>query len=145
MSGLQEGRDYKIVNVKTGTVLDVSGENHTTVSGYTDQDSGNQKFKLEKNDEGKWIFRDHDHHKYIGLNEYAKDGTPLVATDDPFGWDIYHDGDGRDRVYRVFVPDAPPPGLNWDLSDHGNPNPGTIVTLWGKWEGEHQMWRFIEV
>ena len=32
-----------------------------------------------------------------------------------------------------------------DLSDHGNPNPGTPVTLWGKWEGgTNQTWRFEE-
>ena len=34
---------------------------------------------------------------------------------------------------------------NIDLSDHGNPNPGTPVTLWGKWEGgTNQTWRFEE-
>lgn len=30
-----------------------------------------------------------------------------------------------------------------DLSDHGNSNPGTPVTLWKKWEGgTNQTWRF---
>ena len=34
---------------------------------------------------------------------------------------------------------------NIDLSDHGNPNPGTPVTLWKKWEGgTNQTWRFEE-
>ena len=35
--------------------------------------------------------------------------------------------------------------FNLDLSDHGNPNPGTPITLWGKWEGgTNQTWHFEE-
>jgi hypothetical protein len=41
---------------------------------------------------------------------------------------------------RIFVPHEK---LNVDLSGHGNPLPGTPVTLWGKWtEGRNQCWRF---
>ena len=47
--------------------------------------------------------------------------------------------DGRDRL---FVPNT---HYNLDLSDHGNSNPGTPVTLWKKWEGgTNQTWRFEE-
>jgi len=42
----------------------------------------------------------------------------------------------------IFVHDSK---LNVDLSDHGNPTPGTPVTIWGKWEGENQVWRFEQV
>lgn len=44
---------------------------------------------------------------------------------------------------RIYIPGHPTP-INIDLSDHGNPNPGTPVSIWGKWEGLHQQWIFEE-
>ncbi|THU96815.1 hypothetical protein K435DRAFT_778372 [Dendrothele bispora CBS 962.96] len=142
MSQPQEGQKDKIVNAKTGTVLDVSGVDNQTISGYTDHGGDNQKFRLEKNDEGRWLFRVSHTDHYVGVNGFTGDGTPLVAVEEPFGWDMYPD-DEDGSVYRIYVPGAPAP-LNWDLSDHGSATPGTIVTLWGKWEGRHQCWRFVE-
>jgi hypothetical protein len=39
------------------------------------------------------------------------------------------------------------PGTDYcvDLSDHGNPRDGTIVTLWANWKGGNQAWRFETV
>ena len=57
------------------------------------------------------------------------------------GWSCAGDriADGWDRL---FVPNT---HYNLDLSDHGNPTPGTPVTLWGKWHpGTNQTWRFEE-
>ena len=31
-----------------------------------------------------------------------------------------------------------------DLSDHGNPQEGTPVQLWEKWDGVNQVWKFDE-
>ena len=28
-----------------------------------------------------------------------------------------------------------------DLSDYGNAKPGTPVELWGRWDGQNQLWR----
>ena len=39
----------------------------------------------------------------------------------------------------MFVPNTQ---YNLDLSDNGKPTPGTPVTLWAKWEGRNQVWRF---
>jgi hypothetical protein len=41
---------------------------------------------------------------------------------------------------RIFLANKT---LNVDLSDHGNPTPGTPVELWGEWEGENQLWDFV--
>jgi hypothetical protein len=43
---------------------------------------------------------------------------------------------------RIYVP-----GTEYcvDLSDHGNPNNGTIVTLWAAWKGANQAWIFDQV
>ena len=32
-----------------------------------------------------------------------------------------------------------------DLSDHGNSKPGTLVELWGRWEGQNQVWKLQKV
>ena len=47
----------------------------------------------------------------------------------------------RRRIFSfsIFVHNSQ---LNVDLSDRGNPAPGTPVTIWGKWEGDNQVWRF---
>jgi len=41
--------------------------------------------------------------------------------------------------------DTKDPKQNVDLSDHGNPAPGTPVTLWRCWKGENQIWKFEQV
>ncbi|THU96817.1 carbohydrate-binding module family 13 protein [Dendrothele bispora CBS 962.96] len=149
MTQPQADRAYKIVNAQTGTVLDVSDADKQTISGYTDHGGINQKFMLEQNWRGSWYFRithlDHDRYRprYVGIGAYLGDGTPLIANEDPFAWNISPD-EQDNSVYRIYAPIAPAP-LNWDLSDHENATPGAIVRLWGKWEGRHQCWKFVEV
>ena len=44
---------------------------------------------------------------------------------------------------RIYVPGL---YINIDLSDNGNPNPGTPVTLWDQWEpGLNQLWHLQKV
>ncbi|KAF9467502.1 carbohydrate-binding module family 13 protein [Collybia nuda] len=142
MSELEAGKTYKITNVKAGTALDLSGTDNSSVIGWTSHDGANQKWLLGRIG-NQWTFRNVGNGRYLGLSGHPNDGTPLVAVDDFFKWDIYRD-DNDGNVYRIFVPDHPTP-INVDLSDHGNANPGTPITLWGKWEGKHQTWRFQEV
>ena len=44
--------------------------------------------------------------------------------------------------FSIFVPGT---NLNVDLSQHGNRNEGTPVTLWDKTGGENQVWNFEQV
>ncbi|ESK84080.1 carbohydrate-binding module family 13 protein [Moniliophthora roreri MCA 2997] len=137
---IQSGRSYRIVNVKAGTVLDLSGTDGVSVSGFTANGGNNQKWYLD-NSSGHWTFRCGTG-KYLGLDGEVQDGTPVIGVNQPVQWDIWPDEqDGS--VYRIFVPNAPT-AMNLDLSDHGNANPGTKVTLWTKWEGKHQCWKFEE-
>ncbi|KAI6140110.1 hypothetical protein BKA82DRAFT_4215800 [Pisolithus tinctorius] len=43
---------------------------------------------------------------------------------------------------RLFVPGT---NQNVNLSDHGNATPGTPVTLWGKWNGNNQLWHIESI
>ncbi|KAJ4485340.1 carbohydrate-binding module family 13 protein [Lentinula aciculospora] len=137
---IQSGNTYKIYNGKSGTILDLSGTDGRTISGFSDNNGDNQKWLLEQGPGGHWTFRSVASGQYLGIGGPVEDGTPLVSVDEPVGWDIYPD-DSDSGVFRVYVPGAPT-AMNIDLSDHGNPTPGTLVTLWGKWEGKNQTWRF---
>lgn len=53
-------------------------------------------------------------------------------------WKLFHV-----HPCRICVPGL---YINIDLSDHGNPNPGTPVTLWDEWEpGLNQLWLLQKV
>ncbi|KAJ3998881.1 carbohydrate-binding module family 13 protein [Lentinula boryana] len=149
---IQSGNVYKIYNGKSGTILDLSGTDgrtvsnfcvHHPVSGFSDNNGDNQKWHLEQGPGGHWTFRSVASGQYLGIDGPVENGTPLVSVDEPFRWDIYPD-DEDSSVFRVYVPGAPT-ATNIDLSDHGNATPGTIVTLWIKWEGKNQTWRFEQV
>lgn len=45
-------------------------------------------------------------------------------------------------VNRVFAPFTV---YNLDLWNYGDPVPGDPITLWGKWNGVHQTWKFVQV
>ncbi|KAE9398627.1 carbohydrate-binding module family 13 protein [Gymnopus androsaceus JB14] len=140
---IESGRTYRITNVKSGTVLDLSGTDGRTISGFSDNGGSNQKWQLQQGQGGQWTFRSDSGGQYLGIDGPVEDGTPLIAVREPVEWDIYPD-DRDSSVFRIYVPNAPT-AMNIDLSDHGNATPGTKVTLWGKWEGQNQTWRFEQV
>ncbi|KAF9073994.1 ricin B-like lectin [Rhodocollybia butyracea] len=135
---IESGRTYKIVNAKAGTVLDLSGTDGITISGFSDNGGDNQRWQLQQGNH--WTFRNLATGQYLGINGRIQDGAPIVGCNDAVEWDIYPD-ERDSSLHRIFVPGAPTP-MNIDLSDHGNALPGTLVTLWGKWEGMNQAWRF---
>ncbi|KAF9073993.1 ricin B lectin domain-containing protein [Rhodocollybia butyracea] len=148
---IQSGNTYKITNGKSGTILDLSGTDGRTISGFSDNGGGNQRWQLQQGQRGQWTFRNVATGQYLGIDGPIQDGTPVVSCNDPVEWNIYPDERDSSVLqvcpflfeFLIFVPNAPT-AMNVDLSDHGNAEPGTIVTLWGKWEGKNQTWRFEE-
>ena len=47
-----------------------------------------------------------------------------------------------EAVDRIFVPFT---RYNLDLYNYGDPIAGDPITLWSKWNGRHQTWRFENV
>ncbi|KAK7030862.1 hypothetical protein VNI00_013972 [Paramarasmius palmivorus] len=137
---IQSGRSYRIVNAKSGTLLDLSGTDGVTISGFNSNGGDNQKWYLEQSD-GHWTFRCGTG-KYLGINGNVEDGTPVVGVSNPVQWDIWPDEEDS-NLHRIFVPGSQNP-MNIDLSDHGNSANGTKIQLWYKWEGKNQAWRFEE-
>ncbi|KDQ49766.1 carbohydrate-binding module family 13 protein [Jaapia argillacea MUCL 33604] len=134
---IASGGTYEIVNVLGGTSLDLSGGDGRSIIGYPYHSGANQQWVVQSYNAG-WTFRSVSSGLYIGIDGTPGDGTPLIVTTTPTEWDIWHDEIDSTK-YRVFLPNTP---LNWDLAEHGNPTPGTLVTLWSKWAGTNQTWDF---
>ncbi|KAL1731600.1 hypothetical protein EV714DRAFT_208546 [Schizophyllum commune] len=106
----------------------------------TDTDRLHLQWTLDWAGDG-WNFRSLSTGKYISLGGAdAANGARLVAETDPFTWHIWTDEE-VEGAYRIFVPDT---HQNFDLYNHGDSTPGTPITTWYTWDGEHQTWQFDE-
>ncbi|KAF9445412.1 carbohydrate-binding module family 13 protein [Macrolepiota fuliginosa MF-IS2] len=112
LSYIWSGRRYKITNVKnTDQVLDLSGIDSRSIIGWESRGVDRQKWDLYQ-DSGGWTLRcvqegvyvaveghqsgSHDHH-------YPKDGTKVIASQEPYKWRICHESDNK---FRVSVPEV---------------------------------------
>ncbi|KAK0432363.1 ricin B-like lectin [Armillaria borealis] len=154
---VDSGSTYKIRNAKSGTVLDLSGVDNTAIIGYPDHNGANQQvyfclpssyFSLLSRCSGpltwtgrSWTFRSVSSSQYLGLAGTSGNGTKLLAVAEPFEWDIWHDEIDQ-TTFRVFAPNTT---YNFDLWNYGDSVPGDPITLWAKWNGLHQTWRFERV
>ncbi|KAG6818757.1 hypothetical protein H0H93_002089 [Arthromyces matolae] len=155
---IEAGRKYVLINAKSGTALDLSGSDNVSVLGWEAHRGENQQWELHQED-NQWVFCNVHNGKFLGIERRAHDNVPVRGVDAPVKWNIFPD-DRDQSVYRyayfhdrhfsmvfeeyprIFVPDTP---FNIDLSDFGNPDNGTLVTIWGKSENnQNQTWRFEE-
>ncbi|KAF7430831.1 hypothetical protein PC9H_006545 [Pleurotus ostreatus] len=131
---VNSGSTYIFVNEKAGTVADLSGGDNKSIIGYENHNGDNQKWHAEQQGEN-FTFKNVATGQYLGIEGEPGENTPVVVVDHPFEWHVTQD----DESWRLWVPGTK---YNMDLSDHGNPTPGTPVTLWGKWAaGRNQCWR----
>ncbi|EPS44443.1 hypothetical protein H072_1564 [Dactylellina haptotyla CBS 200.50] len=138
---LTDAQRYRVVNVQSGTVLDLSGTNGKSVSGWKQNDGENQQWvTLDKKTH--WYIQNLDSGKYLGVADPRDldDGTPLIGVDKPFKWKIEEHDDG---TYRISVAEFPTP-ITVDLVK-GNSKNGTLVVLWGQHDAKNQRWKFEEV
>jgi len=136
MARIQSGGLYKFINAKGGTVIDLSGGDNRSIIGYPETGGPNQAWVFEQTSDGPWTIRSVSSGKFLGVEGNYCDGVQVVAVDSPFRWDIWPDEQNPGH-YRFFVPNTQ---FVLDLADHGNPTPGTPVTLWTQWEGTNQSW-----
>ncbi|PPQ69127.1 hypothetical protein CVT26_003575 [Gymnopilus dilepis] len=142
MAQIESNTRYIIRNKKAGTVIDLSGSDNHSVLGWNRHGGENQQWELIQENDGQWEFKNVATGKYLKFDGEAKDGEPLIASDEPYGWDIWPDEQDPSGV-RICVHNT---RQVVDLSDHGNPANGTPVTLWWGWQpGENQVWIFERV
>ncbi|KAG6840074.1 hypothetical protein C0991_009186 [Blastosporella zonata] len=137
---VQSGLTYTITNAKSGTVVDLSGQDNKSIIGFPGYGTTNQQWKLTWTNIG-WTFQSVGNGLYLSVDGSSTDGTRLVAVTTPFGWDIWHD-QVDPSTYRIFVPNT---HFNLDLNNRGSSVPGTPITLWYTWAGVHQTWKFTRV
>ncbi|KAF9559364.1 ricin B-like lectin [Agrocybe pediades] len=137
---LVPGNRYILINSKAQTALDLSGEDNESVIGYPRHRGENQQWEITYADQG-WHIKNVATDKYLRYDGGEEDGSRLIATDSPFTWHIWPDTD-EITAGRIVVPST---NLNVDLSGEGNPEPGTPVELWGRWEARNQVWHFEQV
>jgi len=137
---IQAGYTYILINAKSGTVLDLSGTDGHSILGWNRHNGDNQKWTLGKHG-NQWTLKNVGTGKFLGLGGPAENDTQVRGVDEEFAWDINHD-EHNSEAYRIFVPGKK---LNVDLSDFGNDNNGTPVTIWGNSGKPHQTWKFEQV
>ncbi|KAI0300009.1 ricin B lectin domain-containing protein [Multifurca ochricompacta] len=141
---IKQGGRYKITNVQTSTVVDLSGVDNKSIIGWGWHGGDNQRWILEQKpeDNGQWSIRSVKfNNKYIGFEGDADDGKRLVVTDRRQLWDIYPEGQGGLAKLKLWVPSSL---LVADLTK-GNATFGTPVQLWASLPAEMQVWNFEEL
>ncbi|TEB25738.1 carbohydrate-binding module family 13 protein, partial [Coprinellus micaceus] len=150
MAVVERGQRYKIVNAKSGTVLDLSSHpppssTYTAlttclslVNGWNFHGRDNQIWEASE-EHGFWHFKNVASGKYLApKSTQYKDGIKVIASDTRFNWHIWPDKKNPNTL-RICIPDTV---FNVDLSNHGDAKGGTPVELWGRWEGTNQTWKF---
>ncbi|KAF9779262.1 carbohydrate-binding module family 13 protein [Thelephora terrestris] len=138
------GRAYFVINQKSGTALDLSGQDHRSVIGFHLQRSENQKWRFDQHQDG-WTIQNLYDGKFLDVNvpNVEGDGVSIVAvsTNNPRKWEVRYDDQFGGWRFFYREQDGQISNQNIDLSDHGNPANNTPVTLWGTWPGQNQVWR----
>ncbi|KAL5501241.1 hypothetical protein ACEPAH_9628 [Sanghuangporus vaninii] len=130
---------YKLINVKAGTALDLSGGDNRTIIGFEDTGGDNQKWTISEpdSDDNQTIYCQAKN-LYLAIEDAPNDWTRVIASSSPDKWAIRRDSNDS-SVWRVFFPGT---GFNFDLANHGDPTPGTVIHLWSATDGQNQLWRF---
>ncbi|KAF8547510.1 carbohydrate-binding module family 13 protein [Imleria badia] len=143
MACIQANNIYTLINVKGGTCMDLSGGDNVSIIGYGHHQGPNQA----------WIFKNAGQNqtfylKSAGSGQYLSaagepyNGQRVVASGSPYAWRVDDEPGVQSGVRLSPVCNA---NFSLDLSDHGNSTPGTPVELWGRWEGQNQVWRLQKV
>jgi len=141
MSNVQANTTYSLTNAKGGTCLDLSGGDNVSIIGYGFHNGANQGWTFESASDGAFNIKSRSG-QYLSAAGEPSNGQKVVAGSSPFAWRV-EDVQGVDNGVRIM----PASNTNFcvDLSDHGNSTPGTPIELWGRWEGENQVWKLQKV
>ncbi|KAG6908364.1 hypothetical protein DXG01_005182 [Tephrocybe rancida] len=139
---LVSGSTYILINGRSGTVADLSGDGQT-IFGWGRHGEDNQRWELlQYSGTNQWIFRNIRTKTYLGIMEgHLQDGLQLRAVPTAVAWDINPDGLDPSN-YRITVPGSQ---YNVDLTKNGDATNGTPIAIWSRWEGTNQTWRFERV
>ncbi|KAI0795856.1 hypothetical protein C8Q75DRAFT_744126 [Abortiporus biennis] len=139
---------YKIVNVKGGTSVDLSGGDFKSIIGYPAHDGYNQLWRFEPCGGGfmiRSLFQDGANARkalYLTVEESLCEGTPLIVSEFPTTWKVeWIQGPENGGIVRIFWPSG---NYVFDLAGWGSSEPGTKVQLMKLKDNEDcQSWNLI--
>ncbi|KAF9260006.1 hypothetical protein L218DRAFT_622310 [Marasmius fiardii PR-910] len=157
---------YKIMNVKGGTVIDISGADGTSVIAFTDRDhdDSNQQVKTKFHRSFqetltswktvfKWTFdrfgagysiRSVRNGAYLSVNRRDPIGKPIESGFYPVSWELQA-YDLQNNIYQIAWPGS---GLVFDLRNDGNPAPSNRIDMQDQrypiFSYTCQLWRLLE-
>ncbi|KAF8547511.1 ricin B-like lectin [Imleria badia] len=141
MSCIEPDVKYALINDKGGTCMDISGGDNRSIIGYGYHNGPNQKWIFHPVEDKNFHIKSAEGNKFLSIQGELKDGQAVVA-DTPYP---FYAEDQPGVEYGIRLSPKTNYYLNVDLSDNGNPTPGTPVQLWGRWEGLNQVWKLKRV
>lgn len=138
---IESGKKYRIRNLKSGTILDLSGGDNKSIIGYQQNDGANQHWQAIR-DGDKWQLVSCHNADFLGIGcASPNDDVPLQGQQHHSEW-LINQMQGTQDVFQIVYPNS---NFVVDLAQKGNCANGTLITLWGNWHGENQKWRFEPV
>ncbi|GJE99688.1 carbohydrate-binding module family 13 protein [Phanerochaete sordida] len=138
---INDGAIYKFVNAGAGNVCE-TGPDGESVVGFDWNGRDTQMWKVAKLPESPgYVIQNVGTGRYLSICEGAQEGIRVMASAQPTQWEIRPDWK-EPSLHRLYLANT---DYNIDLSDHGNPTPGTPCAIWSAWEGRNQCWHLDEV
>ncbi|KAL5513925.1 hypothetical protein ACEPAG_2686 [Sanghuangporus baumii] len=154
VSSILEPGVYVMRNLRSDSVIDLSGGDNKSIIGFPRHGFENQQWEFGILGDG-WYIRSAHSRAFLNIEKGLGDGFPVIANGYPAAWVVENEpGEGPD-VFRIAWPNTP---YSFDL-DNGDPTPGMKVplffslfppfslgndkvNLWSKISGSrHQLWQ----
>ncbi|KAL5480561.1 hypothetical protein ACEPAI_1831 [Sanghuangporus weigelae] len=137
VSSMLEPGVYVMRNLRSDSVIDLSGGDNKSIIGFPRHGFENQQWEFGILGDG-WYIRSAHSRAYLNIEKGLGDGFPVIANNYPAAWVVENEPGEGHNVFRISWPNTP---YSFDL-DNGDPTPGTKVNLWSKISGSrHQLWQ----
>ncbi|OCB90246.1 hypothetical protein A7U60_g2535 [Sanghuangporus baumii] len=156
VSSILEPGVYVMRNLRSDSVIDLSGGDSKSIIGFPRHGFENQQWEFGILGDG-WYIRSAHSGAYLNIEKGLGDGFPVIANSYPAAWAVENQPGEGHNVFRISWPNTP---YSFDL-DNGDPTPGTKVplfffsmfpiffsigndkvNLWSKISGaRHQLWQ----
>ncbi|KAF8731518.1 hypothetical protein AX14_004767 [Amanita brunnescens Koide BX004] len=140
MTSFKAGGTYRLINVKSGTVLDLSGTDQVHLIGWPDNGGTNQQWIVDFLD-GFYTLRNVRYNKYVGYTQPLRLGSDGIGSLSRTKWVMVPTEDDPD-VFGLYVPGTK---FVLELVDDGSAQPGTPVMIGMRMLSLNQAWRLDRV
>ncbi|KAF9533829.1 ricin B lectin domain-containing protein [Crepidotus variabilis] len=141
MDKIVSGKNYKIQNVQSKTVIDLSQGDNETIFAWQFLNAANQKWTLTSVGGNKWTIQSvAQSSKYLSYGD-AAEGSHCKGTTTATQWFIVPDPNNKTH-FRIYTDKS---AFVVDVSE-GKPDNGTVIFLWVErgHNYDNQLWEIVE-